>query len=110
MADLRQQESLKSQLSALSTSLGGNLPLDDAIRDGKFYKGHVALSVNCVANSAATVLPQGTKVDLVHSHGMSAWSFTIKIEGVDKEGKRVAYFSKVSQLDLSRPLWTFSLT
>ena len=98
MADLRQQENLKSQLGALSTSLGGNLPLDDAIRDGKLSKEHVTIS-GPILTVFGAVLPQGTKVNSVHSHGMSAWSFTIKIEGVDKEGNPVAYFSKVSHLD-----------
>lgn len=28
------QDDLKTQLNSLSSSLGGNLPLDDAIRDG----------------------------------------------------------------------------
>lgn len=59
---------------------------------------------------SVAVLPPGTRVNLVLSHGMSAWSFTIKIEGVDKEGNPVAYFSKVSRLALFLSLWTLTLS
>lgn len=41
------------------------------------------------------VLPTGTIVKSVYSHGVSAWSFTCKIEIEDETGKAAAYFAKV---------------
>ncbi|KAL1878118.1 hypothetical protein VTK73DRAFT_7998 [Phialemonium thermophilum] len=67
------QNQLKNQLALLSNSRGGSLPLDDAVQ---------------------AALPAGTAVRSVSPYGESAWSFTAKIDAVDKDGQPFPVFLK----------------
>ncbi|KAI1879633.1 hypothetical protein JX265_002587 [Neoarthrinium moseri] len=78
---LKLQHELKQQLSSLSDSLGGNLPLDGAV---------------------LKALPSGTTSALAHSYGHSAWSFTAKINALDQNHKPVAYLLKYVAGDIGR--------
>lgn len=41
------------------------------------------------------VLPNGEILKSVHSHGQSAWSYTVKIDTLTSHGTSTAYFAKV---------------
>ncbi|KAK6075019.1 hypothetical protein SCUP515_06070 [Seiridium cupressi] len=64
---------LKEHLSSLSDSLGGKLPLDDAVLE---------------------VLPPGTTSASAHAYGLSAWSFTARINAIDENKQPVSFFLK----------------
>ncbi|KAK7943106.1 uncharacterized protein PG986_012219 [Apiospora aurea] len=72
------QLELKEQLGALANSLGGSLPIDQAVLN---------------------VLPEGTKSASAKRYGASSWSFTAKIDALDAEEKPVTFFLKASPPD-----------
>ncbi|KAK7976540.1 hypothetical protein PG989_015003 [Apiospora arundinis] len=67
------QLALKERLAASIESHGGHLPIDEAVID---------------------VLPRGTKSASAHSYGVSAWSFTAKINALDAKDRPVEFFMK----------------
>ncbi|KAI8628878.1 vegetative incompatibility protein 4 [Xylariaceae sp. FL1651] len=78
---LQLQSELKEQLTALSESLGGQLPLDEAVLEA---------------------LPEGTEVQSAHSYGLSAWSFTAKINATGPDGAPTPFFLKYVAGDLGK--------
>ncbi|KAI1081028.1 Fructosamine kinase-domain-containing protein [Whalleya microplaca] len=78
---LQLQTELKEHLTSLSNSSGGKLPLDDAVIDA---------------------LPAGAKAISAHIYGLSAWSFTAKVNAVDAEGRPTPFFLKYVAGDLGK--------
>ncbi|KAK8084699.1 hypothetical protein PG997_005970 [Apiospora hydei] len=73
------QHELKERLASLTDALGGDLPVDEAVLDA---------------------LPRGTKSVSAHSYGVSAWSFTAKVSGLDAEDRPIEFFMKYVARDL----------
>ncbi|KAI1487336.1 vegetative incompatibility protein 4 [Biscogniauxia mediterranea] len=78
---LKLQSELKEQLATLSSSLGGELPLDSAVLEA---------------------LPEGTTVQSARSYGLSAWSFTAKINAVGPDNTETPFFLKYVAGDLGK--------
>ncbi|KAH9898724.1 Fructosamine kinase-domain-containing protein [Xylariomycetidae sp. FL2044] len=70
---LQLQKELREQLTSLSESSRGEIPLDEAV---------------------IRALPQGMKAESAFSYGVSAWSFTAKVNATDANGQPTPFFLK----------------
>lgn len=104
------QNVLKDRLAAIEQALGGSLPLDPAVRRGAFSSflhrlgqsfalvgplGPEVSATRLQLTRKHTALPAGSTVKTVCSHGLSAWSYTLKIETVKPDGEPESFFAKV---------------
>ncbi|KAI0023784.1 Fructosamine kinase-domain-containing protein [Xylariomycetidae sp. FL0641] len=78
---LQLQDELKQHLAKVCGSAGGQLPLDEAV---------------------IGALPKGVKAKSSQPYGVSAWSFTAKVNAVDSRGLDIPFFLKYVAGDLGK--------